>query len=55
MIQKLKSNKVLGQRLRTLRLESGKRHITIKELIALKEALNVTYEQIFDNLLSEEE
>lgn len=83
MIQKLKSNKVLGQRLRTLRLEndfhvvelatamqlrgcnitretlvkieSGKRHITIKELIALKEALNVTYEQIFDNLLSEKE
>ena len=38
-----------------VKIESGKRHITIKELIALKEALNVTYEQIFDNLLSEEE
>ena len=34
-----------------VKIESGKRHITIKELISLKEALNVTYEQIFDNLL----
>lgn len=83
MIQKLISNNVFGQRLRTLRLEndfhvvelaremqlrgcditretlvkieSGKRHITIKELITLKKSLNVTYEQIFDNLINEEE
>lgn len=83
MIQKLKSNDLLGKRLRMLRLngdfhvaelardmqlrgceitretlvkiESGKRHIKIRELITLKEALNVTYEQIFDNLLNEEE
>ena len=75
MIQKLKSNNLLGKRIRTLRInsdfhvaelaremretlvkiESGKRHITIKELITLKESLNITYEQIFDNLLNEEE
>lgn len=83
MIQKLKSNNLLGKRLRSLRLsndfhvaelaremqlrgcditretlvkiESGKRHITIEELIILKEALNITYEQIFENLLNEEE
>lgn len=83
MIQKLKSNNLLGKRIRMLRLnsdfhvaelaremqlrgcditretlvkiESGKRHITIKELITLKESLNITYEQIFDNLLNEEE
>ena len=82
-MQKLISNNLLGQRLRTLRLandfhvvelaremqlrgcditretlvkiESGKRHITIKELITLKEALDVTYEQIFENLLNEED
>ncbi|MCM1064263.1 MAG: helix-turn-helix domain-containing protein [Eubacterium sp.] len=83
MVQKLKSNDLLGKRIRTLRLnsdfhvaelaremqlrgcditretlvkiESGKRHITVNELIALKEALNISYEQIFDNLLNEEE
>ena len=38
-----------------VKIESGKRHITIKELITLKESLNITYEQIFDNLLNEEE
>ncbi len=79
MIQKLKSNKVLGQRLRTLRLEndfhvvelatamqlrgcnitretlvkieSGKRHITIKELIALKETSVITVFAILHNHL----
>ena len=83
MIQKLKSNTLLGKRLRSLRqrndfhvaelaremqlrgcnitretlvkIESGKRHITIEELIILKEALNITYEQIFENLLNEED
>lgn len=82
-IQKIKSNGLLGKRIRTLRLscdfhvaelaremqlrgcdvtretlvkiENGSRHITLKELITLKESLNVTYEQIFDNLLNEEE
>lgn len=38
-----------------VKIESGKRHITIKELITLKEILNVTYEQIFNNLFYEEE
>lgn len=37
-----------------VKIESGKRHITIKELITLKEALNVTYDQIFDNLYTKE-
>lgn len=38
-----------------VKIESGKRHITITELIAFKESLNVTYEQIFDNLLNKED
>lgn len=38
-----------------VKIESGKRHITIKELITLKESLNVNYEQIFNNLFNEEE
>ena len=35
-----------------VKIESGKRHVTIKELITIKESLNITYEQIFDNLLN---
>ncbi len=38
-----------------VKIESGKRHIKIVELIALKESLSVTYDQIFENLIDKEE
>lgn len=82
MDQKIKSNYLLGQRLRQLRLEvgfgvtelakymqlagcdttreclvkieAGKHHISVLQLLTIKDALNVTYEQIFDELKTED-
>ncbi|MCH5265770.1 MAG: helix-turn-helix transcriptional regulator [Lachnospiraceae bacterium] len=37
-----------------VKIEAGKHHISVSQLLTIKEALNVTYEQIFDDLQKEE-
>lgn len=37
-----------------VKIEAGRHHISIHQLLTIKKALNVTYEQIFENLPMEE-
>jgi len=37
-----------------VKIEAGKHHISVLQLKTIKEALNVTYEQIFEDLTMEE-
>lgn len=37
-----------------VKIEAGKHHISVSQLLTIKKILNVTYEQIFENLQEED-